>query len=335
MNVAVVTEVLALLEALGRERPTPAAARARAKQLEAGLAGHRVTVLSQEEQFDGRFQHDLLLRRPGQDALYLGYGPADGLPWPLRAVQRWDRTTLLRTNHTTMSVAQAVACLGAWFGDARIQERLVDVCLIEEALEEEPIELDADERREALDAFRRGLGLLDPDDTEAWMASRGMTLDMLERHAIDQARVARLRERVVAPRMAAWLEEHGHRDATLRVFHAAVADAAAAEQAHAARGDYLRAVEELARRGEVRLDVRTLAASADRAFASAEPGDVLPPRRRPDGACWIKVISRERPDALDEERRARAAEEIFRAWLAERRARARVSWNWGTTGETT
>jgi hypothetical protein len=66
MNVAVVTEVLALLEAFGRERPTPAAARARAKQLEAGLPGHRLTVLSQEEQFDGRFQHDLLLRRRGK-----------------------------------------------------------------------------------------------------------------------------------------------------------------------------------------------------------------------------------------------------------------------------
>src|SRR5262249_18522813 len=86
--------------------------------------------------------------------------------------------------------------------------RLVDVCLIEEVLQREPVELDEVDLQEAMDAFRRARRLYTAQDTHRWLADNGMAADKLEQLLRDQATPEKRRGRVATGRVEDYFAEH-------------------------------------------------------------------------------------------------------------------------------
>src|SRR5581483_7540265 len=127
---------------------------------------------------------------------------------PLRAVHRWSDADLLRVNHKTLQIDQALGCLDFLWEDRRLMDRLVNVCLIEEELAREPIQLTDAELQQAMDGFRRAHRLFTAEATFQWMERRGMTHAQLEKYVADEAIVALLRERVTAGGIEPYFEAH-------------------------------------------------------------------------------------------------------------------------------
>src|SRR5438094_5255133 len=131
----------------------------------------------------------------------LSFCPDRAIPWPLRGVQRWREQDLLRVNATVLRVDQAIACLDFIWDEARIINRLINVCLIQEALAKDPVTLSDAELQCALDGFRRAHKLYTAEDTYRWLERHGMTHEKIERYVADEATVATLRDRVTAGRV--------------------------------------------------------------------------------------------------------------------------------------
>jgi hypothetical protein len=87
----------------------------------------------------------------------LSYCPERAVPWPLRGVQRQSEGDLVRVNTNVLRVDTAMACLDFIWDEAPIIERLVNLCVIQEELDREPIDLSNAELQQAMDHFRNSL----------------------------------------------------------------------------------------------------------------------------------------------------------------------------------
>ncbi|MET7396761.1 TIGR04500 family putative peptide maturation system protein, partial [Dactylosporangium sp. NPDC005572] len=204
------TEAVTLLHDV--QKTEPAEARARVAELRERFPDTKARLLWQREQYDGSLHYDLLLTmRDG--TLSLSWCPDAGLPWPLRGVQRSGELLLLRVNGVELDVADAIGFLDVLWREAPLRQRLVDACLVKEAVDGE--ELDDAELQAAADAFRRARGLLSPAQTRAWLARERLSDAQFEDLVTHQALVARLRERVTAGRVDAELAGGGHDEVLL------------------------------------------------------------------------------------------------------------------------
>ncbi|HVG97562.1 MAG TPA: hypothetical protein VNK05_11710, partial [Chloroflexota bacterium] len=157
---AMTEAVRAALPAVGATlRHLAAAAGAAPPQARAGLRAIREAypevrfeLLWQREAYDGSLHYDALLHLPGQATISLSVCPEPSLPWPLRGMHRADDRALLRVNQTVMEVDQAVACLDVVWDETRLMDHLVRACLVQEALDAQPLELSDAELQAALDA---------------------------------------------------------------------------------------------------------------------------------------------------------------------------------------
>src|SRR3712207_2194214 len=93
-----------------------------------------IDLVWEEAVYDGAVHYDALLQLPGEGTVSLGFAPDRGLPWPLRGVQRWSDADLVRVDGSILKVDQAIGCLDFLWEDRRLMDRLVNVCLIDEAL---------------------------------------------------------------------------------------------------------------------------------------------------------------------------------------------------------
>ncbi|WP_327010379.1 TIGR04500 family putative peptide maturation system protein [Dactylosporangium sp. NBC_01737] len=207
-------EAVALLRAATAGKAGTADTRARVEALRARHPGAGLRLLWQREEYDGSLHYDLLIREPG-GTVSLSWCPDDGLPWPLRGVQRGGEMLLVRVNGVALEVADAVAYLDLLWREAPLRERLVDSCLVREAVNGE--ELDDAGLQAAADAFRRARGLLTPEATRAWMAAEGLSDQQFEELVAHQALVARLRERVTAGAVDAEVAAGARRHDRLRL----------------------------------------------------------------------------------------------------------------------
>src|SRR5207247_7550669 len=112
---------------------------------------------------------DALLHLPGEGTISLSFCPDRALPWPLRGVHRWSDKDLVRVNDTVLQVDQAIACLDFIWGEWPLVKRLVDTCLIQEALQKDPIDLSDAQLQQAMDGFRRAHQLYTAEDPFRWM----------------------------------------------------------------------------------------------------------------------------------------------------------------------
>jgi putative peptide maturation system protein len=312
----------------------------------------RLDLLWEEEGFDGSFHYDALIRERARGAaggatISLSVVPDGGLPWPLRGTQRWRDSDLLRVNGRTLAVAEAVAQLDVLWDSPPLMTRLIDACLVEEALAADPVAISGEELQAAVDAVRRRRGLVTAEQTRQWMGKTGMTHRALEVLATRIAVLAKLRDRVAGGRVETFFAERAAdfdpldvlevvatapealdplRSAASHPGHVAATVLRAALAGAAAGGDRPRVVVERATRSawEARLG-----ASLRGKGAGASVGPVA----AEEGLRWAYVL-RADPARLDAPTRAAVKAALFEAWLAERRRTARVEWFWGDARRT-
>lgn len=320
-------------------RPEAAMAECRALRRRAGA---KIDLVWEQEGFDGAVHYDALLFLPGQGTVSLSFCGEQALPWPLRGARRWSDQDLLRVNETTMEVGHAVACLDVIWDGSGLAERLINTCLIQEALAAEPVELSADQLQEAMDAFRRARGLLGVAETHRWLAERGLTHTQLERMVRDEAAVAALRARVAAGQVEAHFAAHRAdwdwvRMACLEFESEASARRALAEmeggdlefyaaaERQAAGANGAPALFATLRRGEA-------PPGWDTVFA-ARPGALVGPLPRGGRGALARVLA-VGPACLDRATRVSIERQLFAAWLAKQRRAARIEWFWGSAERT-
>lgn len=337
-------ETLDVLTALARDGARPEEARARLRPLQERQPAVNLELVWQEEPYDNSFHYDALLRLPGEGTVSLAFCPDRALPWPFRGVQRASERTLVRVNTTRLSVDQAVAYLDFVWDEARLVDRLVNACLIREALNQSWIEPTDAEVQAALDAFRRSQGLHQAADLHRWLARRGLTEQQLLNLVTDQAALRALRTRVVAGRIDAYFEAHRTEFDTARI--ACIEEPDAGRAREIARRiltrevDFLSAAQEhfLSASGsnvEPAATFRQLVRGeappelAEAVFAAA-PGAILGPIHAGSGTtCFVVQVLSFAPARLDNPTRHVIEQRLFANWLAERRASATIEWNWG------
>jgi putative peptide maturation system protein len=338
---------LAYLKAINRERLRPAEAKVRLCSLRRQHPDTGMDLVWEEQAYDQSVHYDLLLRPNGGETISLSFCPDRALPWPLRGVQRWTDTTLVRVNNTTLTVDKAIACLDFMWDEARIVDHLVNLCLIEEALQREPVALSDSELQQALDAFRSEHRLGTVEETGRWMERHGMSHQMLEELVAGEAIVAKLRDRITAGAVEEYFARHRADFDTAWISRLILADEKSAwrmaAQLRAGEVDFDEAARRLflTARESPAQPSRTLFAVVRRrevpdelaAIFSAAAGEVLGPVR---ANCYtiVRVLANA-PACLDEPTRAAIKKLLFDQWLEERRSQARIEWNWGNAARTT
>jgi putative peptide maturation system protein len=343
----VLTDTLNYLMVLVQDDIRPKEAQARLRLVQQQHPDTDMDLLWEEETYDHAVHYDALLHPPGQGTVSLSFCPDRALPWPMRGVHRWSERDLVRVNTTVLQVEQAIACLDFIWDEARIINRLINVCLIQEALTRDPINLSNAELQQAMDAFRRAHKLYTAEDTYRWMARHGMTHEQLERLVTDEATVAKLRDRVTAGRVEGYFEEHRADFDTASIAWFACSDEASAhhtcEQIRLGELDFYKGAQcyflaaecskhpscdlfAIVQRGHVSPELTT-------AIFTAIPGEVVGPVHTEEHYVIIRVLSCA-PARLDEPTRNAIKRLLFEQWLAERREEATIEWYWGNAART-
>ncbi len=340
----ILSDMLDLLTALARDGARPEEARVRLRSLQEDHPACAPELVWQEEPYDNSVHYDALLRLPDAGTISLAFCPDRALPWPLRGVQRANERTLVRVNATRLSVDQAVAYLDFVWDEARLVDRLVNACLIREELNRAWVEPTDAELHAAMDAFRRSQGLYRAVDTRRWLERRGLTEQQLVNLVTDQAAVRALRRRVTAGRVEAYYDAHRTQFDIARIARIDELDAGRANELaariRAGDTDFLTAAQAhflnaagggpepsptfaVLVRGEAPKEL------AEAVFATA-PGTTVGPIASDTGRGFVvaQVLSFA-PARLDASTRRAIEQRLFAEWLEERRADARIEWNWG------
>lgn len=331
------SETLEFLMLLSREGARPAEAQTRIRPLRDRYPQAAMQLLWGEELYDDSVQYDALLRVPGAGTVSLGFAPDSALPWPLRGAHRWSEKQLLRVNQQMLNVDQAIACLDFIWDDRGIIDRLVNVCLIEEELARDPIELTDDELQQAMDGFRRAHRLYTVEQTTAWMARRGISHEQFERYVADEAIVAKLRERVTAGQLEGYLAAHRADFDTVRIARIDFAAEAAAREAAAriragesefftvAAGHFVDTPDSTPAFASLQ---RAQAPAGWDALFFAAPDEIVGPLATGHGFAVVRVLA-VTPAEADEHTYRAVQRVLFQRWLEDRRRTATIEWNWG------
>jgi putative peptide maturation system protein len=331
------SETLDYLMALAQEGTRPAEARARIHPLRERFPQTALELVWEEQGYDASVHYDALLRVPDLGTVSLGFAPDRALPWPLRGVHRWTEKQLLRVNRQVLNMDQAIACLDFIWDDRGIVDRLINVCLIQEALAQDPIDLSDDELQQAMDGFRRARRLYTVEQTTAWMTRRGMIHEQLERYVADEAIVAKLRERVTASEVDSYLAANLAEFDTAHIARIDFADAAAAHQTaaqiYAGEHDFFATAARRFLDGPEQVPTFALIERGQAppdwgAVFAAAPGDTLGPLSAGDDFAVVRVLA-VTPARADERTRHAVERVLFERWLADRRNAATIEWNWG------
>jgi putative peptide maturation system protein len=318
----------ALAEGAGRDRLAVDGLRRRHRE-------HRFRLVSDHESYDGSTHHALLVRRADGPALAVSVATGPGLPWPLRGVTRTRELDLLDVNGTRLAVAQALAGLDGLFHDRPVMRRLIDACLVNEALGEEPVELSGAALQAAADAFRRAQGLRTADDTRRWLDDRGLDIEGFTDLVARQAELDALRHRVADGDVDTWWKEHRDELATVLMAWWAVdldrdPDPAAGDFGRGPT-DALGQIRAAHRRGRAAGVEHHRAGDLPEgleSLASAPRGTPVPVTLA-GGMPGTAVVLDRCEAVLDEPTRRLVVGRLFEDWLAGQRRTARITWFWG------
>jgi putative peptide maturation system protein len=341
-------DVLDFLFALQHEGVRPREARARLQPLRGCHPALQIDLLVEEMAFDHSVHYDALLRPSGEGTVSLSYCPERAVPWPLRGVHRTNEADLVRVNSNLLQVDAAMACLDFIWDEAPIIEQLVNLCLIHEELEREPISLSDAELQEAMNKFRSAKKLFKAEDTLHWLERHGMTHEKLERYVAETAIVPKLRDRIAAGQVEQYFRRHSTafdavKIARLEVSEETLANDLARQIRSGALG-FFEAAERIFSNPQERgapPDASLFAtierrqaepALRDQLFA-ATPGQLVGPVRVETGCVLIRVLAIV-PAELNDRTSAAIKELLFNDWLAERRQAAHIEWCWGNATNT-
>jgi putative peptide maturation system protein len=335
-----ILNIVAELRALARASAPPATARARI--IAAGGPG--VDLVHERDPGGASYHFDAILDEP-DGAVTVRYCPDRGMPFAVRGAQRMSDRDLVQVDGEVLPVSHAVAMLDFVWSERPVMRRLIDACILQAALRAEPVDLDDGAVQTALDRIRAANGLHSAGDTQRWMAERGMTHEALEAYAEDQAAILALRDRVVGARVAAHFAAHraDHDTATLArvVLPDDARHRALVERVSAERLGLADAIGLAVDAGHVPTHDGTAIARVRRRELTQALRDAVFERaagrlhviRDGERLALIHVFAI-RPAELDDATFELIAAELFEAWLAERRAAARIEWNWGSADRT-
>ena len=337
-NSAAICAIAEYVQSVTLRQPSHEDARAELSALTEAWTGLRARVVSSCEEYDTSRHFDVLLT--DADGTYtVSFASADGLPWPLRGVHRWNEGDLLRVNGTTLRVQQAIASLDFLRERDDLLDHLVNVCLVDDELAaRDPFPVNDADLQARLDEFRRARGLFTAADTHQWLAQHGISHRQLERRLADALRVELLAEQVVGDAVADYLKAG---KSNLGIFPVMLASARSQEDLHelthrtADPASWLTwAVTPRGDRREVRcyrIDAfdatPSLAVLASDDVPVGTVSQVFPHRDAHALAC--KLGPTEPPEPSPELTR-RVRDRLFADWLAERRRCADVEWYWGS-----
>jgi putative peptide maturation system protein len=338
-----VIDTLDYLMSIVREGTEPEEAKSGLRPLQRRHSDVAMHLIWEEEAYDRSHHYDALLNLPEGGTVSISYCEDRAKPWPLRGVLRWSDADLLRVNNNVLKVDQAIACLDFIWDDARITDRLVNVCLIQEELERNPVELSDDELQAAMDAFRRARKLHKAADTHRWMQRRGVTYQELERIATSEATIQKLRDNLVASRVGDYFEAHTCSFDTAHFVHLAMRhEVGAQELCEQLRGgaiDFFETAQNLFVAKQSTAPVFRAVQRRDtpeefraELFQSAA-GSVLGPVRDEDGYALVRVLSVVKAK-LDDPTRDAIKKILFEEWLEKRRGTASIEWFWGNARKT-
>jgi putative peptide maturation system protein len=334
-------DVLSCLEGVAKDGMAPSQANGCINALRSRYPAASIELVWDEQAFDGSRHYDALVRPEGFDGtVSLSVCHDDALPWPLRGLQPWRDSELLRVNGTVMPVENAIRHLDLLWQRKPLMQRLIDSCLIEAELERRQIEVTQAEVQSTVNDIRRRRGLLTAADTHAWLAESGMSMQGLTDLAGRLARAAKLREIIVGDEADRCLESDREQFDTINTRVLQTPDTQAARQIAASVRDgsrsFLHAAEDAVfsdssgrtqffYRKELRH--RLMARTTDNS-SSLAAGDVLGPLEEGDERLVINVVSVE-PASLNPHLRSAVVARLFEAWLREQRQQARIEWFWG------
>lgn len=336
---ALVEDAVALLVRLRTEGVPVDAAWAAVIELRERHPGRSIELVWERESYSPAIHYDLLLDLDA-GTLSVSYCADEEVPWPIRGLQRVSESLVLRVNGDPVHIGQVVTSLDYAWHQLHVGRHLIDMSLIDQEIRNRKIEPSDEQLASALDAFRRARRLFTASSVEQWMAEHGVSPAQLENHlrhgvarqelrrqVVDevQAQVARFAahpepyERIQVARI--FVAERDAAEALARELGARPQQFLAAAQRQFLTGSTGRELFATWWRGE--LDAGDAAA-----LFATEPGQIAPVLESGGGFEVVQVLRR-LGAVLDDDTRARIADQRFDGWLAARRAHARVEWFWG------
>ncbi len=316
---------LAFLMTLDGVQPGDAQRRLRTIQVQHPDIG--LELVWEQESYDGSLHYDALVRADGA-TVSVSVCRDGALPWPLRGVRRWSDADLVQVNGRILTMQDVVTLLDVVWREAPILERLVDVSLIRDELEQRPIEPSDAELQRGLDDLRRAHGLHDAAATQRWMQERGLTHERLEELINERVTMERLRDQVANGRVEAYFEAHRADFDTAHVARIECLDEDDAQRIVDGDLDFLAAGQQQF------LADPTKNRSLFATVRHCEVGHAEPGTLSRQGRVVTQVLAVV-PGRLDSATRAKIKDALMEAWLAERRCAAHVTWFWGTADRTT
>jgi putative peptide maturation system protein len=339
----VVADTLDYLMTLVRDGVRPEEARSGFRPLQRRYSEVGMQLIWEQETYDGSVHYDALVNLPGSGTVSISYCDDRAKPWPLRGVARWSDSDVVRVNDTVLSMDQAVACLDFVWEESRITDRLVNVCLIQQELEKNPIEISNQELQAAMDGFRRARKLFTADDTHRWMERRGITHHELEQLVSSLATTVKLRDEVVGDRVDDYFTSHSEAFDVVHVARIVLCDEAEAvrlaERIRNHEADFNEAAQDSfiaasgfrkAKDGDFFVSMRQREAPAEicTSLFESSPGSIVGPVREGENHVIFRIISVVRA-TLDDTTRDAIKNILFEEWLEQRRSAASVEWLWG------
>lgn len=343
-----VLNVLDYLLSLQQEGVQPREARVRLQALRECHPDLQIDLLAEEEAFNHSIHYDSLVHCAGKGTVSLSYCPERAVPWPLRGVHRWNEGDLVRVNANILQVHAAIACLDFIWDEVQIIERLVDLCIIHEEMDRQPIDLTDTELQEAMNKFRAAKKLFSAEETMRWMERHGMTHETLERYVAETAILPKLRDQIAAGQVEAYFYQHQNDFDIVQVARLEVADASEAhelaEQIRAGAQNFFAAAEQLfldaAKQGvspKASLFATIERHQADptlreQLFACA-PGQLVGPVPVETGYALMRVLAITFAQ-LDDRTCTVIKDILFKDWLDKRRQGSHIEWCWGNASKT-
>lgn len=332
--------VYELLRTLDRERSGPKDAMARAAGMR-GLPGlAELDLVWERSAFDHALHFDALV--PGAaGTLSMSWCPDRGVPWPLRGALRNSEADLLRVDGHTLKVATAIALMDLVWNNDDLVTRLIDAAIIhrqQASFAIGPSDVTDEQLQHAVDDFRRRRDLLTAEDTERWLAERGLDHRRLEIILADNLLRDRVRDRILGAEVATGPAEVAALDRIALEWLAADGAAQAGALFARLRDGETCIADELRRRflagapAEAAcacLARRDLPADVAAHLFAAPVGTLVEPFELGGRYRVARVLAIAPADPADPATAEALREASFASWLAERRRAAAIEWFWG------
>jgi putative peptide maturation system protein len=304
-----------------------------------------LTLLWEKTSYTGALQYTVLLSLPQVGTVSLSLSPDTAVPWLLHWARHTRENEIVRVNQETLTIEHLMASLNLAWEQTPIAVQLVNMCLIQEAVERYRIQPSAEYLQQALDHFRQVHGLCSAASTQQWMTERGLTHQKFERLLKGQALRAMLQERITTPEtVQAYWEQHPGAFDTVHLAcvrfrnrdqatHLWAAIRAGERDFYEAAAQHFVAGTLLASHGPffVTYARQALAPAQAATVFAAAPGDILGPLANTESWDIVRVLARQTAQLSDTATREMVKKAVFETWLATQRQHAHIEWYWGTT----